>query len=165
MSKGTIKLCYRKIIDYSSSKSWEKLVFEDSYAEYQLQVQNFDQERKFNSFSSLLKNVAEAEHLHFLVSAAAIGYLQQLNGIIPDITNNLGRLFLKFSNYQFEIINSDLNDISKHQIGISFFSDEFTWHDTISDYLLISEAGTDPESEVKTHLLSIQPFLSIYSLK
>jgi hypothetical protein len=141
------------------------MVFEDTYAEFKLQAQNYNQEKRFNSFSEILRNVAGAEKLHFLVSAAAIGYLQQLNGIIPDITNNLGKLFLKFSNYHFEIVNSDLSDISKHQIALSFFSDEITWIDTISDYLLIAEAPENVQKEIQTHLLLLRPFLSIYSLR
>ena len=165
MSKGIIKLCYRKVIDSNSSKTWEKMVFEDTYTEFKLQAQNYNQDKRFNSFSEILRNVAGAEKLHFLVSAAAIGYLQQLNGTIPDITNNLGQLFLKFSNYHFEIVNSDLNDISKHQIALSFFSDEIAWIDTISDYLLIAEAPENVQKEIQTHLLLLRPFLSIYSLR
>lgn len=141
------------------------MVFEDTYTEFKLQAQNYNQDKRFNSFSEILRNVAGAEKLHFLVSAAAIGYLQQLNGTIPDITNNLGQLFLKFSNYHFEIVNSDLNDISKHQIALSFFSDEIAWIDTISDYLLIAEAPENVQKEIQTHLLLLRPFLSIYSLR
>ena len=164
MSKGIITFCYRKIIDNNSSKAWDKMVFEDTYAEFKLQAQYFNQAKKYQTFAELIRNVPGAERLHFLVNAAVLGYVQQLNGVIPDILNNLGRHFLKFSNYQFEIINSNINDLSRHQIAVNFFSEPLLWHDTVGDLLLVSEV-VDAKSEVQTHLLRLQPFLSIHTLK
>ncbi len=94
MAKGIIRLCYRKIIDASSQKMWDKYVFESSYTEFLMQSQLYNQEKKYNSFAELLINVPDAEKLHFLVSAAIGGYMQQLNGIVPDIIDNLGKHFL-----------------------------------------------------------------------
>ncbi len=166
MSKRIIRICYRKIIDASSEKAWDKLVFESSYKEFQMQSQFYNQEKKHNSFAELLINVPASEKLHFLVSAAVIGYLQQLNGLTPDILDNLGRHFLKFKNFRFEIINSDIKDRSAHKIAINFFSEPVIWHDTVNDHLLVSSVdGEKTEDGLLTHLLQLQPFLSIYSLK
>ena len=165
MQKAMIRLCYRKIIDIHASKPWDKYVFEDTYTEFLLQSQLYNQEKKYTAFSDLVHHVPAAEKLHFLVSAAAIGYLQQLHGKVPDLLNNLGRLFLPFKNFRFEIINSDTKDKSKHQVAINFFTDELVWHDTINNQLLLSVPGNTEEGDILTELFTIPPFVSIYSLK
>ena len=165
-SKGVIRFCYRKVIDASSQKTWDKYVFESSYKEFLMQAQFYNQEKKYNSFSELIINVPAAEKLHFLVSAAITGYLQQLNETIPDILNNMGKHFLQFKNYRFEIIDSDINNKSNHRVAISFFSGLMIWHDTIDGYLLVSPVHDEKnEDGILTHLVQLQPFLGIYSLK
>ncbi|QNH63656.1 hypothetical protein [Hymenobacter sediminicola] len=160
-----ITLCYRKIIDTASTKPWDKLVFEDTYAEFRMQAQYFNQQGQYRTFGQLLQHAPGAEKLHFLVSAAVRGYLPQLQGLVPDVTDNLGRHFLKFSRFQFEIINSDLADKFRHQVAINFYSDPLVWHETIGTHLLVSEqALTAAGQEVPTHLVQLQPFLSIHAL-
>jgi hypothetical protein len=165
MQKGTIRLCYRKVIDAQSSKPWEKLVLEDTYTEFLMQSQLYNNEKKYTTLSDLITHVPAAERLHFLVSAAVIGYLQQLQGKVPDLVNNLGRLFLPFNNYRFEIINSHIKDKSKHQVAINFFTDHLVWHDTINNQLLLSVPGNTENGETLTELFTLPPFVSIYSLK
>lgn len=159
-----ITLCYRKIIDAHSGRAWEKLVFEDTYAEFRLQAQNFDPQRQYRSFGQLLQHAPGAAQLHFLVSAAVRGYLQQLGGLVPDVVDNLGRQFLKFSTFQFEIINSDLLDKSRHQVAVNFFSEPLLWHDTVGAALLVSEPPPGAET-VLTTMFQLQPYLTIYSLQ
>ncbi|NII28494.1 hypothetical protein HB364_25650 [Pseudoflavitalea sp. X16] len=165
MCKGIIRLCYRKIIDVNATNPWDKLVFEDSYTEFLMQAQLYNQEKKYTSFSQLITHVPNAERLHFLVSAAVMGYLQQLNGKIPDMLNALGRLFLPFKHFRFEIINSDIKDKTKHQVAINFFTDHLTWHDTINNQLLLSIPGNTEKDELLTELFSLPAYVSIYSLK
>lgn len=165
MSKGIISLCYRKIIDATSLKEWDKLVFESTYAEFLLQSQFYDQDRKYKSFAELLNRVPAAEKLHFLVSAAVTGYMQQLNGIVPDLLNNLGKHFLRFREYRFEIVNSDVKNKMMHQVSILFFSEPLIWHDSVGEFMLISPAEEVKDDSVKTDLLRVQPFLGIYSIK
>lgn len=163
MINRTIILCYRKVVNVHSTKPWDKLVFEDSYSEFKMQSQLYNQEGKYRTFAELQQHVSGTEQLHFLVSAAVIGYLRQLNDTIPDIVNNLGKHFLKFSKYQFEIINSDLQDITKHQVAFNFYSEPLTWHDTIGNFLLVSEKSTTV-GEIFTNLFQLQPYLNIHSL-
>lgn len=166
MQKGLIRLCYRKIIDTQSAAPWEKLVFEDTYKEYKMQAQFYDAEKKYSTFALLIQHFPNAEKLHGLVSTAAVGYLRQLNGKVPDIMNALGKLFLPFENFRFEIINSDIRDKSKHQVAINFYSDPLLWHDTIGSQLLVSIPGAAEGDATLTELFSLQqPFLSIYSLQ
>lgn len=162
--KGIITLCYRKVIDAGSDRPWEKMVFLDSYTEFKMQAQYFDQDNRYKTFAELMHNVPAADKLHFLVSAAVTGYVRQLNDRIPDLLNVLGRRFLRFENFQFEIINSDRNDMSRHQVALNFYSLPLMWHDTIADHLLLSVVE-DQADEVMTHLFKLQPFVNIHALK
>ncbi len=164
MEKRIITLCYRKIIDVNSTKPWDKLVFQDSYRELKMQAQFYNQEKKYNTFSELIQHVQGAEKLHFLVSGAIINYLRQLNDVIPDIANNIGKQFLTFKNFKFELINSDLRNIDQHVIAINFYSEPLIWHDTVAPYLLTSNVNAS-EGELLTDLFAIQPFLTIHSIK
>jgi hypothetical protein len=166
MNARTITLAYRKIIDASSPKPWDKLVFADSYREFKMQAQLYNQQGQYRTFGELLHYVPGADKLHFLVGSSIGGYVQQLNGLVPDIVNNVGRYFLKFTRYQFELINSNLHDQSKHQVAINFYTEPLHWHDTIAPYLLVSAAAAPAEAggEVLTHLFQLQPYLTIHAL-
>lgn len=164
MSAPIITLCYRKIIDAKSTQTWEKLVWEDSFAELKMQAQYYNQEGKYTSFAELIHHEPAAERLHFLVSAAVVGYVGQLNKRIPDIVNILGKHFLTFKNFNFEIINSNFENINRHQIAINFFSPDLCWYDTIGNYLLIADAEQTGEV-LQTQLLQIRPFLNINTLQ
>lgn len=164
--KRIIRFCYRKIIDAASSGVWEKLVFDSSYNEFKMQAQLYNQDNSQKSFAEILLNNPQAERLHFLVSASVTGYIQQLNGKIPDVLDNLGRHFLQFSQYRFEIINSDIDNKATHQVAINFFSEPMCWHDSINDFLLVSDmTATVKEEGILTNLVQLQPFLSVYSFK
>lgn len=165
MQNALIKLCYRKVIGNQPAKPWEQYVFEDTYKEFLMQVQFYDPEKKWATFGELIQQVPAAEKLHFLVSTAAIGYIRQLEGRVPDIANALGKLFLPFQHFRFEIINSDIRDKSKHQVAINFYTDQLVWHDTIGSQLLVSVPGKTEGDETLTDMFSMQPYLSIYSLK
>lgn len=165
MPERIITLCYRKIMDAQSGKPWEKMVFEDTYAELRMQAQRFNPANTYRSYGELLRRAPGAEQLPFLVSAAARGYVQQLGGLAPDVLDGLGRRFLKFSQFQFEIINSDLLDKARHQVAVNFYSEPLVWHDTIGAQLLVSEGAATAAPETLTTLFQLQPFMSIYSLQ
>lgn len=160
-----IRLIYRKIIDASCTKPWDQLLLECSWYEYLLQAQTFNPEKKYNTFAELMANVPNADRLHFLVTPAIIGYLKQLNGRVPDITNNIGKTFLPFKNFKFEIVNSDITDKTKHQVAVNFISEPLTWHDTIGHQLLVTLNNEPENGETLTEMFSLQPFLSIYSIQ
>lgn len=164
MADRLITLCYRKLIGADATRPWDKLVFDDSYREFRMQAQYFNQERKYRTFGELVHHVPGAEQLHFLVSGAVRGYLQQLGGTVPDIVDNVGRLFLKFEKFQFELINSDLHDSAKHHVAINFFAEPLVWHATIGDYLLVGPPAV-PGQATPTQLFRLQPYLTIHSLQ
>ena len=165
MTNRIIRLCYRKIIDASSQKQWDKLLFESTYSEFLLQVQNFNQEKKYTLFSEINYHLKGAEKLEFLVSAAISGYLKQLDGKIPDITNALGLTCLSFSRYRFEIIESSIRSRSEHRVAVRFYSEPMIWHDTVQQFLLVSPVGElKTEDGYLVETIPMHPFLSICSL-
>jgi hypothetical protein len=161
----TICFCYRKIIDATATKAWERLVHEDSYAEFKMQAQRFNEGNKYNSFAEILQHNAAAEKLHFLTSAAANGYVNQLNGKIPDVLNTLGKHFLPFKNYRFEIINSDIKEAAKHTVAVNFFSEPVVWIDTVGAAMIVAVNNAAENSELLTDTFIMPPFVSIYSIK
>ncbi|WP_442592010.1 hypothetical protein ACSBL2_12365 [Pedobacter sp. AW31-3R] len=168
MNNRVVIFCYRKIIDVRSTLVWEKMVFDDSYLEFRMQFQNLTQKNPCFTYAELVQQGADTERLNFLVSPSVSGYIQQLQGKIPDVLDTLGKQFFNFSNYRFELINSDIRDARSHQVAINFYSSEMTWHDTIGNALLLSGDGAGhPETDgaILTYLYQLQPFVSIHSLK
>lgn len=162
-----IRLCYRKIINHTSISDWDKMVWDSTYTELQLQQQFYDSEGKYNHFADLLHQVPAAEKLHFLVSAAVGGYLQQLQGIIPDIQDNLGKRVLPFTQYRFEIINSSRTHKSEHAVAVSFYSEPLLLLQTIGEYLVLTGEHilTDEQGFAPAFTIRVQPFLSIAYFK
>lgn len=169
MAKGIICLCYKKIIDTNAQKTWEKLVFEDTYMEFFMQSQFYNQEEKYHTFQEILANAPAADKLHYLVSTAAINYIRQLNDLIPDISNAHQQLCLPFRNFRFEIMQSHTQRKEAHKVAIYFYSDALTWIDTIDNQLLIAYGnqsdGLKANAELQTDLIALQPFLSISSFQ
>lgn len=166
VKRKIIRLCYRKIFDSSCTNEQERILFETTYGEFLLQSQFYNREKKFSSFEEIMKNNPAAEKLHFLVSAGATMYLQQLNKIIPGVEDNLKNTFLPFSEYRFELLSSDTSNKAMHKVAINFYSDPLLWIDTIDEYLVVSPMNALPTKDgILTSLFTIQPNLSIYSFK
>ena len=167
MVNGLIRLNYCKIIDSSSRQPWDKVVFEETYQEFFMQAQLYNPESKYQTFQELLDNVPNADRLHYLTSRVAMGYLKQLNQIIPDIVNSFGRPYLPFTQFKFEILASHVQQKEAHKIAIFFYSDPLTWIETIGSQMLIA-FGDQREAlrqgkEVSTDLIGLQPYLTIWS--
>ena len=165
MANRLITLGYRKLIDASATRPWDKLVFTATYREFCLQAQYFNQEKRYRSLAELFQHEPGATQLPFLTSAAVRGYMQQLNGQVPDVVDNLGRYFLRFTQFQFELLASDVLDQTRHQVAITFYSEPLVWHDTVGPYLLVSDpTAAATAGETPTRLFQIQPYLAIHSL-
>jgi hypothetical protein len=164
-----IRFSYRKIIDASSQNLWDKYVFDDTYMEFYMQSQYYNQTGQYTTFQELIDNIPNADRLHTQTSTAAVGYIRQLNGVIPDILNNSGKLCLPFIQFAFEILRSHVNNKDMHKIAITFYSEPITWIDTLGDALLIAYGdkrdALSNGDEVDTDLLLLRPFLSISSLQ
>ncbi|HMR93023.1 MAG TPA: hypothetical protein PKC69_11930 [Chitinophagaceae bacterium] len=162
--KPVVRFCYRKIIEVQAAGHWEQAVWEDTYAEFRIQFQVFLAGQQVTSFSALRRSTPAAERLHFLVSGAAINYVRRLEGIIPDIRDNAGQLFLSFHDFRLEIIESDIQQQSKHKIALLFYSIPMRWVGHVGEYMLISCAD-NIAGEVPAHLFSIPPTLNIHTIQ
>jgi hypothetical protein len=143
-------------------------VYEDTYKEFFMQAQTYNQEGKYNTFQEISENVPAASSLSYLVSTAAINYIRQLKDVVPDIANVYGKLCLPFKRFKFEIIQSDIKDRASHKVAIYFYSEPITWIDTLDGKLLIAY-GDQREAiiagdEVETDMIALQPFLAISSV-
>ena len=167
--KGKVKFSYRKLIDVNTTSTWEKFVFEDTYKEFFMQAQQFDPQGKHEKFSELLKHFPSAESMNYLVSTAAIGYLKQLNDLIPDIANVNGKIFLPFKNFKFELIQSHIKDKNQHKVAITFFSEIITLIDTIDKHMILAIGDqTDLLNggmEIQTETLIMPESLNICSFQ
>jgi hypothetical protein len=161
MYKAKIRLAYRIVIDSSSAFLWDKYVWEDTFKEYLMQNQQFNsKENPKNTFRELLTENEKAVQLHYLVGIAANGYVEQLKGNFHRVTDVLGNNYFPFSNYQLDIINTDMTDQSKHKIGITFYSPLLTLIDIIEGSYLISK-NTEVLNGLETVMFPVQLHLSI----
>lgn len=157
-----IRLAYRIIIDSSSTFVWDKYVFEDTYKEYLMQSQLFNsKENPKATFRELVSDNDQANQLHFLVGMAANSYVEQLKGSFHRVTDVLGNNFFPFTNYQLDIINTDITDSSKHKIGITFYSPLLVFLEIINNHYLVS-SEVDKENGFHTLMFPMQPNLSIH---
>lgn len=160
-----IKLAYRLVIDSSSTFLWDKYVFEDTFKEYQMQSQQFNTgTNPKNTFRELLAENEKASQLHFLTGIAASGYVEQLKGNFHRVADVLGNNYFPFINYQLDILNTDITDLSKHKIGITFYSPLLTYFGIIEGNYLISK-NTEEAKEYETFMFPVQKNLSICYLQ
>lgn len=161
--KGSIRFCYRKIIDFQSADPWSKAVFDATHMEFYMQAQRLDPDGNHFTFGEMKKAGINIDQLQYLTSTAAVGYIVQLNGHIPDIANAIGKPCLQFSDFKFEIIESHITDKTKHRIAILFFSDFVDWIDTIGNQMLIRYKDKKSDDASQTDLIPLVPFLNISS--
>ncbi|MEN2401750.1 hypothetical protein GKZ90_0018320 [Flavobacterium sp. MC2016-06] len=161
MYKARIRLAYRIVIDNTSIITWDKYVWEDTFKEYLMQNQQFNsKENPKNTFRELLAENEKASQLHYLVGIVASGYVAQLKGNFHRVKDVLGNNYLPFTNYQLDIVNSDITDELKHKIGITFYSPLLTLMDIIEGCYLISKNCEDSNG-LETLMFPVQPQLSI----
>lgn len=163
--KSKIQLAYRFVIDKDSTFVWDKYVFEDTYQEYLLQHQQFNsKENPFKTYRELLSENEKAEKLHYLVGIAAANYVQQLKGNLYRVTDILGNNYFPFINYRLDIINTDITDINKHKIGLTFYSPLLTYLGMVDKHFLLSK-NTEDSNEYETFMIPTQASLSVCYLK
>lgn len=154
-------MAYRIVIDHSSSLLWDRYVFEDTYREYLMQQQLYNsKENQKRTFRELLAENDKAEKLHYLVGIAANSYVRQLKGQLHRVPDVLGSQFFPFTNYQLDIVNTDIMDVTKHKIGITFYSPLLRLVDTVNNSYLVSK-DTENESGIETLTFAFQPNLAI----
>lgn len=168
MIKGIIKLGFQKIIDETSTSLWDKYVFDDTWMEYKIQAANYNQQGGASLFTDIIKQNAAAQKLHYLVSVAAVGYIRQLQGVIPGLLNAHGKIIVPFKNFKFNIIESDITNCKLHKVEIIFISGPIICIGFFNSHYLIAAADKQQElnegKEVETEMIPHSDQLSIYSI-
>lgn len=158
-----ITLQYRKIIDKNASSNWDKAVWNDSFLEYRMKAQYYDENLEFPVFKDLINAKPEAEKLHYLVSLSALGHIQYLGNVFPGVIDTLGTRCIPFQNYTFKILASDFHNKDKHMIQIDFFSDILSLIDIVGDTLWLSKSAENDE-RIETFMTKLQPNMMINSI-
>lgn len=167
MQPALIKLVYRQVIDASSGTAFENTVFNDSYEEFLLQSQAYNQQNSFTSFEQMVANNPKANSLHYKVGFSIGLYVKGLNGRVNGLQDSFNK-YIPFISHQFEIIASDISNKTLHKVALLYQTDTLTLIDYIGNNLLlatgdvvnsISAEGAD------TFLVPLQPGLSIVNYR
>lgn len=159
--KAKIKLAFRIVIDQNSTMPWDKYVFEDTYFEYKIQHQVFDdKEDSVKNYWELLAKNSHAERIPFLLSSSVVNYISQLNGEIKSLPDVLGNTFFPVESFKLDLISSNTEDSSKHKIGLTFYTPELALIDIIDNKYLLSK-NSKPENGFETFMFSFHPQVSI----
>lgn len=139
MSKATIRLAYRHIIDHRSSTPFEQKLFAVTFAEFGIQQQSFSKGHPYYTWASLRNNVPKSEKaLPFKVGFAISGLITTLQNRIPGLTDALGNEDIPFAQHRFGIIASDVRDPSAHVVCLTWITGDLILHEIIGTQLLLS---------------------------
>lgn len=158
-----IKLVYRMLIDAASEGSFAKNVFHYSYEEFKLKSQAYNPEGKLNSFTEMKLRDGRANSLHYKTGFAIAGFVDLLQKKIPTAYNALGQP-VAFDNYEFELVESALDNQLLHIVAVHFITTRLLLHDTFGDYMILSvppAAGQGFAAIPSTFVLKMQQALSV----
>ncbi len=141
MQKGLIKLAYRQVIDADNKGNFERSVLS----------------------ISMVANDPKANSLHYKSGFAIGNLIEQLNKKIPELQDTLGKN-LDFEMHAFEVIDSDITNLSAHKVAITYITGILTFYGNMGEYMLLAagdklnQTSTEP---VETFLLKVQHSLSV----
>lgn len=168
MPTGQVRFACRIVINQFSQTPWEKYIWDSTYQEFLMQSQLFnDSKMPIKTFKKLLSKNEKAQQLHFLVSTAAHPYVLQWKGVIYHLADNLGNNFMPFSNYQMDIIDSNIEDKKAHEIGLTFFTPLLSLIDIWEGHYVVAfeEEVAKITGGVETFMFKMQPRLSVAYFK
>jgi len=163
MAEAIITLAYKQIIDALATGAFEQQVLNASYQEYLLKSQAYNPGGKFKTFTELKTHDGRANSLHYKSGFAVDGFISTLKKQIPIFQTTLCDP-IAFTSYQFEVIESDINNKLLHKVAISYFTPPLILHSVIGNYILLSykDDSTDPGNKLSsTFLVLMQQSLSI----
>ena len=165
MAKAIIKLAYRQIIDASSTGDFEKKIFHDSYAEFLMKIQAYNQENKFTMYSEIVAKDGRANSLHYKCSFAVLHHIETLQNKIPGLYDTAGRINIPFAFPEFKVLESGITDKSLHKVAVIYITDIFTLLDSFGEYLVLAPGdGTQLSlDKAETFTIKMQDNLSIIS--
>lgn len=159
--KAKIKLDFRIVIDQNSDYVWDKYVFDATFLEYKIQHQVFDNPvNPTKNFWELLKKNKNAKKIPFILNASIANYISQLDGIIQSLPDVLGTTFFPIESFMLDIVSANIEDPTKHKIGITFYSPELLLLDIIDQKYLLSKDLT-ADNGFQTFMFPFHPQVSI----
>lgn len=164
MNKPLIRLAYRQVIDSSSKGEFESNIFNDTHAEFLMQIQSWQTDPSYVSWKDFKENIEDLEEkLNFKVGMAIGGYMSELYHEIPHLAEAHAKPLL-FENYKFEIVDTSIKSRAVHKIALTYYTGTFSLLGTIGDNLLLKEGVYNPFlGAVDTILLKLVPGLTISS--
>ncbi len=163
MAKAKLNLDYKQIIDKHNSDIFGIGVFNESYYEFLIQAAAFNRDNLFSTFEEITDNNPQAHSIHQKIGLKIKRYINSLQNVIPELHDTLDYTAIHFENYQFTLLNSQINNKDSHKIAITYFSNPLILLDTLGDYMVLAEEYYLQSSRVETFVLKMQPMLSIYN--
>ncbi|MGZ3754286.1 MAG: hypothetical protein ACXVAY_02610 [Mucilaginibacter sp.] len=164
MKPAIVKLCYKQMIDTSSTGDFEKQVLKASYDEFLLKSQTYNMEGKFKTFTQLKTNDGRANSLHYKLGFAVGHFIDRLNKNIPELRDNLDNT-VNFDIARFELIESDITDMVAHKVAINYITTDLILCSIIGEYLVLAKGNANPDETVDTFTLKMQPGISIVNYR
>ena len=168
MVKSLIKISSKQIITTNSKSDFETSVFKVSYNLFLIASQEYNVEGQFTTFEEMMKNETRASSLHYKCGDAVKEIVRSLNNKIPTLYDTLGRPNITFKEYEFEIIQSDIQNIEKHMVAITYTTSELILLNTFGNYLLLSKGNNFQNSSkdcLDTFTLELKETISIVQCK
>ena len=149
-----IKLLYRHVISDTAVQEWEQLIWQVTYNEFLLRSQAYNTEHKFLLFSEMVAANGKANALHYKIGIQATPFINKLNNVIPHFIGTLHEP-IRFEMAEVKLIESAINDISKHVIAITFTTPTFILAQIFGDIILCTEMETpsNPNASDPVHFM------------
>jgi hypothetical protein len=159
-----IQFTYTQLITHEYNTVFEKNIFDDSYQEWLMQSQAYNDGGKLQTFEELIHFNPKANSLHYKVGFSVGLYIQALNSIIPSLKDNGGNYSLTFATCEFKIIRSSIKDKKQHVVALLYTSHEYQLLERFGEFLLLQKLTPDETTtENTTILVKIQPGFNIIS--
>lgn len=164
MNKPRIRLAYRQVIDSTAQGAFEAAIFNDTHAEFLMQIQSWQTAPEQESWVDFKETIEDFEKkMNFKVGMAIGGYIQELYHEIPGLADASGSPLL-FENYKFEIVDTNIKSRSTHKVALTYYTSTFTLLEIIADNLVLKEGNYNPfAGPVETILLKLVAGLAISS--
>jgi hypothetical protein len=164
MIKPHLRLAYRQVIDSSSTEEIELAIFNDTHAEFLMQIQSWQTSPEQENWIDFQETIEDFEEkMNFKVGMAIGGYVQKLFHEIPGLADASGRPVL-FDNYKFEIVDTNIKSRSAHKVALTYYTCIYTLLEIVGDNLLLMDGHFIPfTGPVETVLIKLIPGLAISS--
>jgi hypothetical protein len=141
MEIAIIKLCKAYIINHSSESEIDKMIFDQTYGQFQKRMNTFMQIPDFTNWKKLSSDFPQAvgPFLKTITDIAKGHYNSFLINDIPAFKDSLGRINIKFSDLIVEVVDSNINEKASHILRLLFISKPYILIKSIEKYLVLAQ--------------------------